>query len=179
MPDEAAQVIGHARVRVLLERQAQEHGDMSPELGVRKARGELRNRRDRDAAALERTMRELDAAEQAARGSRELPTLAPDEVRGYLEHLPDWWRDADAEDRRALAVTLFELIRVLGVDRVRVEPSQEARRHRLADAVGPDEVVMVGATDLNAPGPTSTSRSPGGCPFAWSRCTMARQVGAS
>ncbi len=102
-------------------------------------------RRDRDPAALERTMQELDAAEQEARGDRERPALSPEEVRRYLERLPDWWRDADPEDRRALAVTLFERIRVLGVDRVWVEPTHEARHHGLAEAFGPDEVEMVGA----------------------------------
>ena len=114
-------------------------------------------RRDRDAAALDRTMRELDAAEQAARGDRKRPALSADEVRGYLEHLPDWWRDADPEDRRALATTLFERIRVLGVNRVWVEPTQEARQHGLADAFGPDEVVMVGARGFEPP--TSSSRT--------------------
>ena len=102
-------------------------------------------RRDRDPAALEQTMRELDAAEHEAHGDRERPALSPDEVQRYLEHLPEWWRDADPEDRRALAVTLFERIGVLGVDRVWVEPTPEARRHGLAEAFGPDEVEMVGA----------------------------------
>ncbi len=108
-------------------------------------------RRDRDAAALERTMRELDAAEHAAGRDRQRPALSPDEVRAYLEHLPDWWRDAEPEDRRALATTLFERIRVLGVSRVWVEPTLEARQHGLADAFGPDEVEIVwsGREDLN------------------------------
>jgi len=99
-------------------------------------------------------MRELDAAEQEARGDRERPVLSPDEVRRYLEHLPDWWRDAEPEDRRALAVTLFERIRVLGVDRVWVEPTPEARYHGLADAFGPEEVEMVGARGFEPVGPT-------------------------
>ena len=114
-------------------------------------------RRDRDPAALERTMRELDAAEQAAQGDRVRPALSPDEVRGYLERLPDWWRDAEPDDRRALATTLFERIRVLGVDRVWVEPTQEARHHGLAEAFGPDEVEMVGARGFEPP--TSSSRT--------------------
>jgi hypothetical protein len=78
-------------------------------------------------------------------------------VRGYLEHLPDWWRDAEPEDRRALAVTLFERIGVLGVDRVWVEPTPEARYHGLAEAFGPDEVEMVGARGFEPP--TSSSRT--------------------
>ncbi len=114
-------------------------------------------RRDRDPDALERTMRELDAAEQEARNDRNGPALSPDDVRGYLERLPDWWRDAEPDDRRALAVTLFERIRVLGVDRVWVEPTQEARVHCLAEAFGPDEVEMVGARGFEPP--TSSSRT--------------------
>ena len=42
-------------------------------------------------------------------------------------------------------MTLFERIRVLGISQVTLEPTQEARDHGLADAVGPDEVEMVGA----------------------------------
>ena len=114
-------------------------------------------RRDRDPAALEQTMRELDAVEQEARGDREHPALSPDEVRRYLERLPAWWRDADPEDRRALAVALFERIGVLGVDRVWVEPTLEARYHGLAEAFGPDEVEMVGARGFEPP--TSSSRT--------------------
>lgn len=32
--------------------------------------------------------------------------------------MPDWWADADPDDRRALAATLFALIRVLGIRQV-------------------------------------------------------------
>lgn len=56
-----------------------------------------------------------------------------------------WWADADPEDRRALATTLFERIRVLGISQVMLEPTQEARDHGLAEAFGPDEVSLVGA----------------------------------
>ena len=79
---------------------------------------------------------------RAVRSGRALP---PDEVRRYLENLPAWWADADPDDRRALATTLFERIRVLGVSVAKLEPTQEALDHGLAEAFGPDEVEMVGA----------------------------------
>jgi len=107
-------------------------------------------RRDRDPLALEATMRDLDAAEADAGGAREATALSPEEVRRYLENLPSWWADADPEDRRALATTLFERIRALGISEVKVEPTQEARDHHLAEAFGPDEVVMVGARGVAA-----------------------------
>ena len=114
-------------------------------------------RRDRDPHALEQTMRELDAAEAEAAGGSERPTLPPDEVRRYLENLPAWWADADSDDRRALATTLFERIRVLGVSVAKLEPTQEALDHGLAEAFGPDEVEMVGARGFEPP--TSSSRT--------------------
>ena len=114
-------------------------------------------RRDRDPLVLEQTMRELDAAEAEAAGGSERPTLPPDEVRRYLENLPAWWADTDPEDRRALATTLFERIRVLGVSVAKLEPTQEALDHGLAEAFGPDEVEMVGARGLKSPAPTSLS----------------------
>ncbi len=58
------------------------------------------------------------------------------------------WRDADPRDRLALAVSLFERNGVLGVNRVWVEPTREARYHGLAEAFGP-------------PVPPSLSRSSG------------------
>jgi DNA invertase Pin-like site-specific DNA recombinase len=114
-------------------------------------------RRDRDPVVLEQTMRDLDAAEAEAAGGSERPTLPPDEVRRYLENLPAWWADADPEDRRALAATLFERIRVLGVSVAKLEPTQEALDHGLAEAFGPDEVEMVGARGFEPP--TSSSRT--------------------
>ena len=114
-------------------------------------------RRDRDPLVLEQTMRELDAAEAEASGGSERPTLPPDEVRRYLENLPAWWADADPEDRRALATTLFERIRVLGVSVAKLEPTQEALDHGLAQAFGPDDVEMVGARGFEPP--TSSSRT--------------------
>ncbi len=104
--------------------------------------------RDRDPLALEQAMRDLDAAEAETLGDRQRPALPPGEVRRYLEHLPAWWADADPDDRRALALTLFERIQVLGIRQVRLQPTQEARDHGLAEAFGPDEVEMVGARGL-------------------------------
>ena len=93
-------------------------------------------------------MRELDTAEAEALGDRERPGLPPDEVRRYLENLPAWWADAGPDDRRALAMTLFERIRVLGISSVKLEATQEARDHGLAEAFGPDDVEMVGARGI-------------------------------
>ena len=98
-----------------------------------------------------------DAAEAEAAGGSERPTLPPDEVRRYLENLPAWWADADPDDRRALATMLFERIRVLGVSVAKLEPTQEARDHGLAEAFGPIEVEMVGARGFEPP--TSSSRT--------------------
>ena len=114
-------------------------------------------RRDRDPLVLEQTMRGLDAAEAEAASGPERPTLPPDEIRRYLENLPAWWADTDPEDRRALATTLFERIRVLGVSVAKLEPTQEALDHGLAEAFGPDEVEMVGARGFEPP--TSSSRT--------------------
>jgi hypothetical protein len=86
-----------------------------------------------------------------AAGASERPTLPPDEVRRYLENLPAWWADADPDDRRALATTLFERIRVLGVSVAKLEPTQEALDHGLAEAFGPDDVSLVGARGLAPP----------------------------
>jgi len=79
-------------------------------------------------------------------------------VRRYLENLPAWWADADSDDRRAFATTLFERIRVLGVSVAKLEPTQEALDHGLAEAFGPDEVDLVGA---RGPGPPLPGRSAG------------------
>ncbi len=106
-------------------------------------------------------MRELDAAEAEASGGSERPTLPPDEVRRYLENLPAWRADADPDDRRALATTLFARIRVLGVSVATLEPTQEALDHGLAEAFGPDDVEMVGARGVKPPVPTSMSRFSG------------------
>jgi hypothetical protein len=104
-------------------------------------------------------MRELDTAEAEASGGSERPTLPPDEIRRYLENLPAWWADADPEDRRALATTLFERFRVLGVSVAKLEPTQEALAHGLAEAFGPDEVEMVGARGIAPPSLVTHARS--------------------
>ena len=77
-------------------------------------------------------MNDLDAAEAEALGDRERPGPPPDEVRWYLEHLPAWWADAEPDDRRALATTLFERIRVLGISQVTLD-----QRRRRATKVWP------------------------------------------
>ena len=91
-------------------------------------------RGDRDPLALEQSMRDLDTAEADMLRDRARPGLPPDDLRRYLENLPAWWADADAEDRRALATMLLERIRVLGISQVKLEPTREAIDHGMADA---------------------------------------------
>jgi hypothetical protein len=81
-------------------------------------------RRDRDPDALERTMRELDAAEIEADADRERPTLPPDEVRRYLENLPAWWSVPSGGSTRPGDGAL-ERIRVLGLSQVKVQPTRK------------------------------------------------------
>lgn len=109
-----------------------------------------RFRRDRDARQLEATMAQLDVDERAASVPVERATLTPAEVRGYLEDLASWWRDVDESDRKALAETLFASIRVRGLRRLRVMPTDEAIARGVAAAFGPDDVEMVGARGLVA-----------------------------
>ena len=54
-------------------------------------------------------------------------------------------------------MTLFERICVLGISQVKLEPTQEARAHGLAEAFGPDEVEMVGARGFGPAEPTSSA----------------------
>jgi DNA invertase Pin-like site-specific DNA recombinase len=108
--------------------------------------------RDRDIAALEATMARLDVEEQAARSAAtEAEPLPPEEIRRYLENLPDWWAAVDENDRRALAEMLFKRIRVLGIRRVVIEPTPEAIDRGIPDAFGLDEVEMVGARGIAPP----------------------------
>ena len=103
-------------------------------------------------------MVELDVAERDAVTDRDHPALPPEEIRRYLDHLPDWWADADPDDRGALATTLFARIRVLGIRQVQVEPTQEALAHSLADAFGPDDVETVGPRWIAPQRPTFPTR---------------------
>jgi DNA invertase Pin-like site-specific DNA recombinase len=101
--------------------------------------------RDRDVAALERRMAELDAEEAAIR--TDVGTVsAPDwsEVVELVRELPALWSDADArpEDRRALAVASFESVDALGARRLAFTMAPPAG--------GVQVVVVVGARGIVA-----------------------------
>lgn len=122
-----------------------------------------RYKRLRDPAALEATMRRLDAEERAARQSVVRAPLTAAEVVAYLRDLPRLWADGQPVQRRQLAEALFARVRALGVNRIEITPTEAAAEHGLADAFGADEVVMVGARGDKPPEPTSLSRSRGRC----------------
>ena len=112
---------------------------------------------ERDMAALEADMARLDEEEQTAKVSVPAEPLPPAEIRGYLEHLPEWWAAVGPEDRKALAETLFAKIRVLGTRKAIIEPTFEAASRGLPEAFGINEVEMVGARGFEPP--TSSSRT--------------------
>lgn len=91
-----------------------------------------RYRRDRDAAALERTMAALDAQEAAAR--IETPTMTPDEVRVYLTDLPRLWRDAPTT-RGLLVGALFDRIAARGTEALDLDWSGTAVALGIADGM--------------------------------------------
>jgi DNA invertase Pin-like site-specific DNA recombinase len=84
--------------------------------------------RDRDTDALLATTARLDRErEQASEARRELPSA--EDARRFLGDLPYLWAAADPEKRQLLARTMFERIDVLGVEQVRITPTQEAREY--------------------------------------------------
>ena len=116
-----------------------------------------RYRRDRDAVALEATMRRLDQDEAEAQVTQaDLPTAA--EAVEYLGNLPQLWEEAEGSGRRLLAEALFDRIDVLGAGKVHLHPSASARAQGWAEAWdGARLVVMVGARGFEPP--TSSSRT--------------------
>ena len=114
-----------------------------------------RYKRLRDPAALEATMRRLDAEEQGARQSVVRAALPAVEAVAYLRDLPRLWADGQLVQRRALAEALFARVRALGVRRIEITPTEAAAERGLAEAFGTDEVVMVGARGFEPPGPTT------------------------
>jgi hypothetical protein len=88
-------------------------------------------------------MPDLDAAEADARSDREGRALPPAEVHRYLENLPSWWAEPDPDDRLALAATLFERIRALGISRVELDTTQGAQRDRLTASSGRHALVQI------------------------------------
>jgi hypothetical protein len=103
-------------------------------------------------------MGSLDAAEREAAAPRARAALTPAEVRDYLSNRAIWWTDAIPSDRRALAETLLESVRVRGIRTMRISPTRDAIDLGLAEAFGPDDVEMVGARGVKPPVPTSLSR---------------------
>jgi DNA invertase Pin-like site-specific DNA recombinase len=93
-----------------------------------------RYRRDRDAPALEATMAALDEQERETReAARVTRSMDPAEVVEYLRDLGRVWDEAPAS-RRALAEAIFERIEVLGLRRMRIQPTPGAVAAGLAEA---------------------------------------------
>lgn len=78
-------------------------------------------------------MARLDAEARAAvvRPSR-IPTAA--EPRTYLESLPGLWANTSDAGRHAIAEAVFERIEVLGLRRMRIEPTPSAVAAGLVEA---------------------------------------------
>lgn len=95
--------------------------------------------RDRDVAALERRMAELDEQERALR-EVERVSSSPDwsEVLALVRDLPALWADPDAraEDRRALAEAAFASIDALGARRLRFTMTPAAGGVQVLVSVG-------------------------------------------
>jgi hypothetical protein len=108
-----------------------------------------RYRRDRDLRTLERTMSALDEQEAEANAGAPATALEPSEVVAYLRHLPRLWDDAPGS-RRALAESLFERVEVLGLRRMRIEPTPSAVAAGPVEALATDREVDVGAAVLAA-----------------------------
>jgi hypothetical protein len=92
-----------------------------------------RYRRDRDLRCLERTMAVLDEQEAEAKAGGPVTALEASEVVAYLRDLPRLWDDAPGS-RRALAEALFERVEVLGLRRMRIEPTPSAVAAGLVEA---------------------------------------------
>lgn len=111
-----------------------------------------RYRRDRDVAALERTMARLDADEAGARV--EPSTLAPAEVVDYLRDLPALWHDAP-DSRNRLAASLFDRVAVLGHAEVTFDLSAAAIALGIADGM-PSTLTLSGGYGRGERGRAST-----------------------
>ncbi len=100
--------------------------------------------RDRDSAALERTMATLDR-DQAAAESRPASEGVPADVAvRYVRELPETWRKAEGgKGRQLLASTLFDRIDVLGIQEATVHLSAHAVRHGLAAALPAEVGILV------------------------------------
>ncbi|MGC8635299.1 MAG: recombinase family protein [Candidatus Limnocylindrales bacterium] len=95
--------------------------------------------RDRDSAALDTTMRRLDADEARARQPREEDGVPAEVALRYLRELPVTWAKArGGSGRQLVADALFERIEVLGLRQATAHLSDHAVRHGLADVL-PEE----------------------------------------
>ncbi len=92
-----------------------------------------RYRRDRDLRMLEWTMAALDEQEAEANAGGPVAALEASEVVAYLRDLPRLWDEAPGS-RRALAEALFERVEVLGLRRMRIEPTPSAVAAGLVEA---------------------------------------------
>ncbi len=93
---------------------------------------------DRDVTALQAAMDRLDREERMARSTT--LDLTPTDVRRYLSHPADLWRETTAEGRRAIAEATFERIDAHGLNLV-VHLTPEARRYGWANAFGGEPLV--------------------------------------
>jgi hypothetical protein len=78
-------------------------------------------------------MAALDAPEAEANDGGPAEALEASEVVEYLRDLPRLWDDAPGS-RRALAEALFERVEVLGLRRMRIEPTPSAVAVGLVEA---------------------------------------------
>ena len=102
-------------------------------------------------------MAALDEQEAEAHAGGPVTALEASEVVAYLRDLPRLWDDAPGS-RRALAEALFERVEVLGLCRMRIEPTPSAIAAGLVEAFssasagyGRGERSQASGTDLNVP----------------------------
>lgn len=83
---------------------------------------------DLDPVAFTASMTRLREEELAAKAvNRSAPTS--EEARSYLTDLPRLWEASGPDERKLLANALFERVDVLGVERVTLTVTDEAKRH--------------------------------------------------
>lgn len=93
-------------------------------------------RRDRDSAALDRTMARLDTEEREARQVHQAAGVPADVAVGYLRELATTWRHAEGgPGRRMLAEALFERIDARGFREATLRLSETAIAHGFAAVI--------------------------------------------
>ncbi len=106
--------------------------------------------RDRDTAALDATMRRLDADEARARQVREDDGVPADRAVAYLQELPVTWAKArGGTGRQLVADALFDRIEVLGLREATAHLSDHAVRHGLADVL-PEEFGVAATVTMSS-----------------------------